>query len=335
MSDSPINETPPPNTQPSVRRQPFWFVASITLMICGFLAVVVMRDQIRARWYVRQLRESRDIQQQSYYLSRIAQLGEKAASAVEFLAADPNPQIRLLAISILSRATAYDAVSPLYTLMYDSDQTVRDSAAVALAFLADNGSADALTALKNMLQQRYDGGELGAAAAAAGLARVEASKSAPLLAFALSSRAAPMVRAQAVESLGVLAQACERPDVDSLTILFLKPLVRALGDHGEFAGSLALEREISAVVGFVANSNGSPASQPTTGDHGRRKVSDVARRVLFEATGHNIDSPVSADTPEEDELTQAVQLWYRQHRIRSTTSMPASIPDLETLFRNE
>lgn len=349
-----MSESPPTNAasanQPGVRRQPVWFIAAITLLVIGFLAVVVLRDQIRAHWFAYKLKNTTRLDERTYYISALTSIGDKAAGPIRSIAADNDPNLRILAVFALKSLTDNESVFCLAKMLSDSDESVREAAATALALSAEQRAGIAYDLLiAAILPRHFPVHEQVQIVVASAMARMEPSLSCWALEQAYHESKFPKVRAQIIESLGAMAKsyagatdqlvgpyvdrnsspAPDRMPYKTDCDLF-GTLVSGLSDQDKFAGLLSLEREIAAVTGYVAGSSGTPAVNDLPFDPSNRKVSDVARKVLFELTGREIESAPLKDTPEESTFIDEIQKLYEKHKNRSATSMPTSLPDFNS-----
>ncbi|HWL92263.1 MAG TPA: HEAT repeat domain-containing protein [Phycisphaerae bacterium] len=300
-----------------------------------------MRNTIRAHWFAWRVARATDLQERVYYVSKLSGLGESAFPVLQKLALEnADPSTRSLTIFALKACSHPEAVWTLGSMMHDPDQAVRESAATALAFMVDKKHLPPLELLARTARSGDKDGDLGAAAAAAGLGRIEPKFSCLPLNFALAAKPGPLARAQAIESLGVLAMA-HTGSIESLLGPF-KPddvlpgfpypknecgmfvnLVRSLNDLEEFAGPLAIEREIAEARQFLSASG----KAVETGEAARgdvRQVRDVARKVLFELTGQQFSAAPPMYSGEEGLLAAQCRQWYLDRLRSRTTSRPAT-----------
>lgn len=343
------------------RRTPFWFPASIVLMVVAFLIVLVARQHVRAHWFAYRMIHTNDPDERAYYSAALATLGPASLRSAERLADDPDPDVRLLTIFILKSIDASEADARIGNMMGDRSQAVRDAAATTLAFAADGGRAQAYFELWRRLDALSseavptESTINAAAAAAAAFARVRPELSSEALATAIKPSSPPVVRAQAIESIGALAMSHEgdlaglvgpfSPNrarysgsgpvtgQDSEIDLFT-PVVRSLGDHDRFSGPLALEREIASASGFLAGSGRAAVvhrNMPATDT--QRRISDIADRVIYELAGFRPGEAPTPNSDEEREMAKRIRKAYearlaaRTHREADAASQPTDNDD--------
>lgn len=325
-------------------------------MVVAFLIVLMARDHIRAGWFAYRIVHTKDPGERAYYSAALASLGPASLWSAERLADDPDPDVRLLAIFVLKSIDAPEADARIGRILTDRSQTVRDAAATTLAFAADGGRIQALHELWRPLDAIFSGAMLtdsainAAAAAAAAFSRIKPELSSEALAAVISPSTPPAVRAQAIESIGALAMSHQGalaelvgpfmpirarfshrgPTISPSEIDFFTPLVRSLGDHDRFRGSLALEREIASASGFLAGSGRAVvAHRDAPAPDAHRRVSDIAGEVIQELAGFSPDAVPIANSDQEREMVMRIRAAYearlaaRTHQKAGPASQPA------------
>ncbi len=266
-------------------------------MVALFVVAVLQRDRLRSQWWAWQLARTTDPRQQAYYLALLAAVGDSADGAVERLADHEDPAVRSLAVVALAAMPEGRGVDRLAALLADPDGEVSSSAAVCLAFMADE-SPVGVRGLDLLIQATGLPDTGPALAAAAALSRVSLPAALEALGQAAAHHPSPWVRAQAVESLATQAATSVRPNVGAATSPVVFPqvgsgdiidaLVASLLDEGRFAGELAFEREIARAAGFAGSGL---ASQPGgAAAAAERRVAEIAAAGLSAITGRHIDA---------------------------------------------
>jgi len=290
-------------------------------MTALFAAAVLQRDRLRSQWWAWRLVSTADPRQQAYYLALLAAVGDSASGAIAGLAADDDPAVRSLAVVALAALPEGRGVDRLAALLADPDGEVSSSAAVCLAFMADESPAGG-RGLDLLIEAagRPDTGP--AAAAAAALSRVSSPAALNALGRVAARHPSAWVRAQAVESLATQAAVRLRPIVgaDASPVDFprvgsgdiIDALVASLLDDGRFTGELAFEREIARAARFAGSS---PASGPAgSGVPTDRRVADVAAAGLSVITGRYIEPADAPAFGSPAEFAAQCRAWVVERR---------------------
>ena len=353
--------TPLTGARQSATRSNIWFISFIVLLVAVFLIVVATRHPIRAYWFAYQLTQTHDLREQVYYLTLLSQLDKSAIGAINRLASHEDPNIRELAVFALRSNTSHDALPMLTRLACDDSESVRESAATTMAFLTEQGQIDTLRELRIVMMAPIHGSEICATAAGV-MARIRPDWSCFPLVKALRESPHALVRAQAVESLGVLAEGSDIVDPmfldsdagrlmsfrrgvlpeDDRTYCLLVVLLRATADNETFSGRLALEREIAGAQAFVDQAAGLPTivdeSKHERNDSAHlastsRTVGDVARGVLERLTGRELGAIPAEDSDEEWALIHELRTAFQERLASRERAMPSTLPgELETLL---
>ena len=273
---------------PSNRR----FIAILACMAIAFIAVIVYRNRIRSEWWATQLASSARPEDRSYYTSCLMAAGDDALPAIRRLARDERPEIRSMALMLITVRPIETIVATIPPFLHDRDRDIRESAGMTLAFA---GGREAIALLCDTAASPNEGV---ACSALAALGRTSDPAALAALCDALARRPQPLVRAQAAESLAdAIAPVAERrPKISTDTCDPIAALVHALADTGTFNGALAAERQIERVVAHVVAKYTQPVTNPVE-DSARRSVASVAAAGLSRLTGTDVAAGAVPDEP--------------------------------------
>lgn len=255
----PADDHPWPNSSAGIRRKPSGSHTFI-LVVAGFallwIVLMWMRWELRAQWWAYQMIHAESREQREPYLTRLASIRDRSLKAVPKLLADPRPEVREGAVRVLRYCESNNAAELLLRAMSDTDRDVAAMAANTFAWRPD------ARALQPGLIQLIDSeSESTACAAAIALGRLGGPEAeATLRARAATDETAPDLRAQAIDSLGLLG---DRDAADAVR--------SALDDH----------RPIAALPQSMASA--------------MRALATVAPQL--EAQGAVIESNATADAP--------------------------------------
>lgn len=309
---SPAFNSPVPSSGYNAR-----FYLILAAMIVAFLVVVIQRNNIRARYWAYQLKQTNDLAEQAYYIACLTSIGDAAADSVESLVWDSRNGIRMLAIPAsqgLTPRIRHELV--LYALLLDDDEELQASAATAIALSHWKPGEQSLIAFAQTPSDST------ACAAAGGLSRIESAAAKDALCNIIQTHKSSKVRAQAVESLASHLQ----PSLDKTAAIpgKLDPIsvmVQALSDSGEFSGKLAAEKEIETVSSAVTARKGVRVATSGPATPTARTVASVAASVLTQLTGETIE-PVSADFAAISQLIEHCKFLIAQRRPPLPTTLP-------------
>lgn len=282
---------PAPQCSSTLHGRRLWIV--IAMMVIAFAAVIWQRERIRAYGWVIALERADTIEDRAYYVACIASVGEAGNGAVQQLARHSDPSLAALVIPASQGLTTDERMRLFERLLHHESAEVALEVATAMVF------CDELLACVRLIPLSRADDVSVALAATAGLARVSTAEATEALRGVLQDHDAPLVRAQAVESLaqqirarlGTADAVVETAGQPADTCDLVTALVSALSDSGVFSEKLALEREIEAVSAAVTAREGArvassnPAGAPRT-------VASVAAANLSDLTGHSI-SPLA------------------------------------------
>jgi len=291
-----------------VRAHPRWFLIALGMMVVLFAAAMFGRDRIRAHWWSYRLAGAEDTPSQSYYLGALSAVGSSARGAVERLAVSEEPQLRAMAVAVLTSTTETWSVEILGRLLNDTDVDVRESAALALGFMRTDPA-------RAVLCQAVEA-DVGAAAAVYALGRTGGAAARDLICDVPASHPSPAVRAQAVETLADMIRMDEAGPapsdarVNSACDPWLR-LAGALADDGAFTGLLAIEREVEGAMAFASSGHPLGAVSATSRPvEGVRTVGRVAAKQLSALTGDAIVPVVELSPGRQAELADRCRGAY-------------------------
>lgn len=284
------------------------------VMVALFILTVLERNRIRAHWWAMRLAECRRVEDRAYYSNSLLAVGDAASGAVRRLARHERADLRALAVLATARLPEPIRVSELARLMADEDQEVGESAALALAL---TGNEEAVRLLVEAVGSEHEGR---ATCAAAALSRIESPSACAALCEAARGHASALVRAQAVESVGLWLTTREDPEPATATCDPVRVLVLALRDEATFGGALSFERQ---VAGAAANLRG---NGPLAGvnvmedshDPNGRCVADVAAEHLGKLTSRRIERGTAWTPVAIDAYVGRCREWIsEQRRLRT------------------
>ncbi len=271
MTASPDQQSGEVPTAPRSNRA---FRLALVLLIGLFIVVLLQRQRLRAHYWAWKIAQSESLEERGRYLNALMSVGEPGIGAMGRLAADPDPDLRMLAVMAYRSLPRPAMIGGLRPMMADADVDVRESAALGLAF--DGHDAATATLKESVLHPDAHV----ASAAAAALARVTDPSAAGVLTDALMSHPSPLVRAQAAESIGawlIARTPSDEPGFQFADAACLRALFGAHSDQGRFDGMLSLEREIQAASVFAASRGMVTAAAAAPGS---RTVAQVALAQL-------------------------------------------------------
>jgi len=317
MSDSfpPHSPTPQSPVQSSGYSARFYMI--LAAMVVAFLIVVVQRDNIRARYWAHQLKQTDDLAEQAYYIACLTSVGDSAAESVESLVWDSRKEIRMLAIPAskgLTPRIRHEFV--LNMLLIAEDDELQASAATAIALSHWEPGEQFLIAVSQSPEEST------ACAAAGGLSRIDSAAAADALCSIIQTNKSPKVRAQAVESLAAhLQPSLDNPGAITGKFDPITVMVQALRDSGEFTGKLAAEREIDTVSTAVTARKGLRVATSGPCAAAARTVASVAACVLTDLTGEAIEA-IPADFAAQSRLVDRCKSLIAQRHPPIPTTLP-------------
>ncbi len=298
---------------PTKPEQAPWPVVVIVLLLALFTLTILQRNPIRSYWWAYRLTRTEDGVERAYFLASLSAVGEDATGPIAGLSRNEYSDIRLLSIGLLQSLPHQGGFERLAQLLGDEDADVRESAALAIAFMATDTAAEALC-------EAVDSENVNRAAAAAlALGRIDAPRARRSLCKAIVDHPSPRVRAQATESLAghLLTPQNRNATAQTETAEFephiFRALVQALADQATFAGRLGIERSIDSARTFARQAGNPLSTRPSTSTSPRvRCVADIAARYLSSLTGQAITPMVDLTPTEQAVFADRCNRWYRQ-----------------------
>lgn len=238
----------------------------IATMVAVWLAIVLCRNPIRARWWTHRLATTANPETRLAHFQRLVALGPTGADAVEELLESDDPSVRGLGVAVLNHTRPARVRKLLAEMATDPDPDVAAMAVTGLALLGDPAVVNDLAQLLKSSEARL------AVLAVSGLGRLPTPEAADLLIETARAHRLVAVRVQAIEELGLLR--VERAaDV----------LRECLEDDTLFQGPTTSEHSAAALLGRATR--GLTAEAPSA-----RPVSYFANRALRAITGEDVSS---------------------------------------------
>lgn len=286
----------PPPPRGAARRRTGIAIAALAVLWLGAMA---FRWEIRTRWWAYRLTRTTDPQQVDYYLVRLHAVADRAVGAAGALLAHPSPEVRRNAVSILQRSRQDRARDLLLRAFGDPDADVREAAALGLAL---QGSHAALPELLRMIRSAD---EARARAAVTGLQHLDDPRAVEALIEAARTHVSAEVRAQAIDSLGLIR--CRQA---------VPVLIEALDDGRPIrtaaASDRALRRALHTMGPVLVRHGMDPASVATA--PAPMTVAELAARALSRITGESFG--YRADDPPERKaaVTRLYRQWWERNK---------------------
>ncbi len=188
------------------RRGRIWTAVAIIALVLLWAVVMFFRMEIRAHWWAYRLTRVESDHERNYYLACLAAVGNKSLGAVDRLLQNPRPEVREMGVIILEHCTPGVADKRLVALLSDENEDVAIRAALALASREDVSSL--LRTLRDCLLEHPGGPDRHAAVA---LQRIGGAEAEQALLDALPHATDPNLRAQIIDSLGMLGSEAAVP----------------------------------------------------------------------------------------------------------------------------
>lgn len=293
------------------KRRPAWrFWAIIAVMVAVWGTAMLLRWEIRTRWWAHRLGTAATATERAEYAARLAAVGERAVPAVEHLLTHHDPDVRLQVVLIARSYRGEPSRRVLLTALNDAAPEVRDAAAIGLALLGD---AAATAALIDILNGRDEGAAVSAAAA---LQRVDAPDAIRALRDAARGIAGGErlpVRAQAMDSLGLIGDVAAVP-----------MLIEALTDERPLTSPPASDRLLQRVLGSSSvdwrRLGIDPTSAPTVAVP--ETVAEVAARALERIAGESFGYRLADPPDRKAAVVRMYRQWWETHRAASSEPRP-------------
>lgn len=239
----------------------------VLVFVLIWILIMAFRWQLRAQWWAYQVTQAETPEQRLFYTARLASIRDKSLGAIAPLLTDhPDRDIRIVATDILRYCESGRAVDILLTMLDDRDPEVAGIAATMLAWRSD--AREYLPTLEKLWMT--DAASRWGLAVAAG--RIGGSAAEQFLMAQLGRDLQPHVKAQAIDSLGLLGSRAAVP-----------LMKEALADHREIDvppfSQISAMRAASALSVQLASQGIDPASA-TRATTNAPTVADVATRWI-------------------------------------------------------
>lgn len=269
---------------------------AMTLVVCA--SVVLLRQEIRGRWWALELRRSDSLEQRANYVAAIAGLGAAGSWGISALLADNEASVRASGVRTLAQIPGDWSSMRLRELLIDRDSAIQLSAAAALV---RRGDAAALPTLKWIF---ITGSDEQAEGVCDALGRANSIDATLLLGELTFEPASALRRAALAETLGSVGQ----PDC-------VPPLLRLLADDRP-TGATFQEQRVAELVATMQADGTSAMPQAALSQPGsRRTVAERAAVALRKITG--LDPPF-ASTASAAERAAAERIWADWHAARTS-----------------
>jgi HEAT repeat protein len=200
--------------QPASRRgsRAAWIMVALTAAAC--LVALFFRTPLRSRYWAGRIAATTDPAERALYLTALCNAGEGAWWGITALLDSDRADVREYGMVVLQHVKSPRANQRLLAALHDTDDAVRELAALGLAIQGDNTIIPALT-------QLYARGDVRAAQSAClALARLGTQDAIAALSQWAAQPAEPTWRAALVDALEALGSpAC------------VPPLIQLLSDH--------------------------------------------------------------------------------------------------------
>jgi hypothetical protein len=226
------------------------FFVLLVILVALWAVAMVFRWELRAQWWAYQLSRSATVAEHDFYVIRLASIRDKSQHAVGRLMKDQRPEVREAAVTILRFCEQPRATDRLFALLADDTAEVAAMAAMALAWQPDaNRHVPRLR--ETLSAAMYDDGRRWGHAVALG--RIGGPDAEAALCDALAGSCAPDVKAQLIDSLGLLG--CRQA---------VPLMIDALGDHRPVTtlphSQLSARRAIQALQSELLSKGADPLS---------------------------------------------------------------------------
>lgn len=269
----------------------------IGLLVVLWLVAMFFRWEIRARWWAYRLAAAPASPEAAYYEGCLASVGDRSLGALRGLLRHPSADVRRRAAAILHWCRTEGSRTVLLEAMRDPDGEVRETAALGLAFHHD---AAALPELLRMV--RSGEGDVALAAAVA-LERIGGPAATEALLEVLRGDAPPLLRAQAIDSLGLLGAKQAVP-----------LLIDCLRDERTPATRPAADRRALQAIRAAGLDFSRLGIDPSKIDTGRPEtIAELAARALHRITGESFGFTTTQPADRKEAIIRLYRQWWQAH----------------------
>lgn len=266
---------------------------------------MLFRWELRTRWWAWRITQVESREDREYYLTRLAAVADRSLDALPRLLHDPRPEVRDLGLTVLRYGTSPRAGEYLLEMLNDEDADVAGTAASLLAWRPK--AREYVPQLFIAIQT--DTGRPAWSAAVA-LGRIGGPDVEPLLLTVVHPMMEPDVRAQVIESLGLLNCGAAVP-----------AMIDALADRRPLATTPFSQshatRAIGALQGQIVAKGGDPGAMLAAVE--TPTVASVAARWLTLMTGGSFGDPTTQPADRTPEIQKAWRAAWR-HQAKTATS---------------
>jgi HEAT repeat protein len=170
------------------------------LLVLIWVLLMVFRWQLRAEWWAYQVTQAESAEGRDFYVTRLASIRDKSLTAVPMLTEHPDAGIRLAGITILRYCESPRAAELLLGMLGDTNPDVSGAAATNLAWRSRPAS------FIPQLRELATSTSPAAWGATVALGRIGGDEAEQTLEQILSTADNPNVKAQAIDSLGLLGR---------------------------------------------------------------------------------------------------------------------------------
>ncbi|MBN1490174.1 MAG: HEAT repeat domain-containing protein [Phycisphaerae bacterium] len=277
----------------STRRK--WIV--IAVLAACWLAGLALRWEIRTRWWAYRLAQVETPEERAYYFASLASVPDRAVGVAAGLLEHPAAEVRLAAVGVLNRARGERVRNLLSRALSDPDADVREAAALGLALHHE------AAALPTLVEMVHSTAEPAALAAAFALERVGGPDAVDALIRAAGGHPSLAVRAQAVDSLGLLGNKAAVP-----------LLIECLRDERPLASRTAADRALERAVGALGTNLESLGVMPEGGAVAPPTLADLAARALHRITGEAFGFRTNDPPERKANVIRLYEQWWAQHK---------------------
>lgn len=306
-----LTGSPAPLTPEAWPRRRVPLIAIILVMVAAWSLVMIFRWELRAQWWAMQVTRVESQPERDFYITRLASIGDKSLRVLPALLNDSRPEIREAGVQILRYCEDERAGEYLIGQLRDPEPEVAMLAAGNLAWRP--GASRYVSRLCESLRSRKD--DPAAWGIIVALGRIDGPEAEQALIEACEASRPPEIRAQAIDSLGMLG--CKQA----------VPLVlEAMTDHRPLAvlpqSQLSARRAIGALGAQLAARGANPdqarasiATEPT--------VAGVAAHWYRLLTGMAVDPATSQPDDEQRQIIEQLKSkWAAEQAAISSRTAP-------------
>jgi len=275
--------TIPPATVATAPPKRRWMIAAIIVLIILWCLAMLNRWEIRAKWWLYRLEHVESPQQQKYYLTCLASIGDKSFYAATGLSEYSDPEIRKIGIKCLKQIGGEGACKHLYSRFWDVSEDV--AAAAALAFAEEMGMETTLQILRDHLKHTHPNSSRNAAYA---LERIGSPEAENVLIKALPEIENPDLKAQIIDSLGMLHSKKAVPIIEKM-----------MSDNRPITILPVSQRRLLNAIGVLQNDLAAKGVNPQSlydASQTQSTVFGIAQRALVIINGRQTDITTRLNT---------------------------------------